>query len=246
MSSNASKEPAYLKQELKEEDVSKLLKIIETVQKDNMAFDFLEPVDYQGLGLYDYPKIITHPMDIGTLKSNLEKGEYKTFQDFSSDLNLIWKNCRTYNLPGSEIVKMANHCDKKFKQLMEKQFKNYQSSSKGGNAANKKNNNNESANSGNNGLTLAEKTKLIEAIREQSNEGLTQVVKIILKECPKGIEDIDNEKLQIKIDLLDHRTYELINNYFEKAGNTTVAAGAASGGNNNNAGSAEKNKTPKK
>ena len=63
---------------------------------------------------------------------------------------------------------------------------------------------------------------MIESIREQPNEGLTQIVKIILKECPKGIEDIDNEKLQIKIDLLDNRTYELINQYLEKnnSGNT--------------------------
>lgn len=246
MSSNNSKEPIYLKQELKEEDVAKLLKIIETVQKDNMAFDFLEPVDWEGLGLLDYPKIISHPMDIGTLKKNLEEGQFKTFQDFLSDLNLIWKNCRTYNLPGSEIVKMANHCDKKFKQLIDKAFKNYQVSNKGSSASNKKNNNNDSS-TNNNGLTLSEKTKLIEAIREQSNEGLTQVVKIILKECPKGIEDIDNEKLQIKIDLLDHKTYDLINNYFDKAGNNAAAGGSGpSGGNNNNSSNAEKNKTPKK
>ena len=50
-------------------------------------------------------------------------------------------------------------------------------------------------------------------------------MKIILKECPKGIEDIDNEKLQIKIDLLDYKTYELIVQYLEKnnnGGNTST------------------------
>lgn len=229
MSAATSKDPAYLKQEIKEEDVTKLKKIFETMEKDNMAYDFLEPVDYESLGLSDYPKIITHPMDLGTVKKNLIEGTYKTFQDFLSDINLIWKNCRTYNLPGSEIVKMANHCDKKFKTLMDKNFKNYQGSKVSANNSKAKTENN-------NGLTSTEKNKLIEAIREQSNEGLTQVVKIILKECPKGIEDIDNEKLQIKIDLLDHKTYELINNYFEKASN-----------NNNGAnGAVDKNKTPKK
>lgn len=126
-------------------------------------------------------------------------------QDFMSDINLIWQNCRKYNLPGSEIVKMANHCDKKFKQLVDKNFKNYKSkgdSTKGKNE--------------NSGLSLSDKTKLIESIREQDNEGLTQIVKIILKECPIGIEDIDSEKLQIKIDLLDYKTYDLINQYLEK------------------------------
>lgn len=215
-----SKEPPYAKFEIKDEDVTKIKKIFETLEKDPSAYDFLEPVDYVSLGIMDYPKVIQHPMDLGTAKKNLIDGVYKTFQDFLSDINLIWKNCRTYNLPGSEIVKMSNHCDKKFKQLMDKQFKNYQ------NKASTK------AKNDNNGLTLAEKTKLIEAIREQSNEGLTQVVKIILKECPKGIEDIDNEKLQIKIDLLDHKTYELINNYFDKNANS----------NSPN----DKNKTPKK
>ena len=205
MSSATSKEPAYYKNEINEEEIKKLEKIFDTMEKDNQAFEFLQPVDYVGLQILDYPKIITHPMDLGTVKKNLLNREYKIFQDFMSDINLIWKNCRTYNLPGSEIVKMANHCDKKIKQLIDKQFKNYQN--KGGSTKNKNENNT---------LTLAEKTKLIESIREQPNEGLTQIVKIILKECPKGIEDIDSEKLQIKVDLLDKKTYESINQYLEK------------------------------
>jgi hypothetical protein len=57
---------------------------------------------------------------------------------------------------------------------------------------------------------MTEKMNLTDKIRILSNEGLTQVVKLIMKECPNGIEDIDSEKLQIKIDLIDHRTYELL------------------------------------
>ena len=207
MSSATSKEPAYYKNEITDEEIKKLEKIFDTIERDNQAYEFLAPVDYVALNILDYPKIITHPMDLGTVKKNLLNGEYKIFQDFMSDLNLIWKNCRTYNLPGSEIVKMANHCDKKMKSLIDKQFKNY----KGKADTSKTKNENAS-------LTLSDKSKLIESIRGQSNEGLTQIVKIILKECPKGIEDIDNEKLQIKIDLLDYRTYDLINQYLEKNG----------------------------
>ena len=207
MSSATSKEPAYYKNEITDEEIKKLEKIFDTIERDNQAYEFLAPVDYVALNILDYPQIITHPMDLGTVKKNLLNGEYKIFQDFMSDLNLIWKNCRTYNLPGSEIVKMANHCDKKMKSLIDKQFKNY----KGKGDTSKTKNENSS-------LTLSDKSKLIESIRGQSNEGLTQIVKIILKECPKGIEDIDNEKLQIKIDLLDYRTYDLINQYLEKNG----------------------------
>ena len=206
MSSVSSKEPAYYKNEITEEDIKKLEKIFETIEKDTHSYEFLAPVDYVALNILDYPKIITHPMDLGTVKKNLLNGDYKIFQEFMNDLNLIWRNCRTYNLPGSEIVKMANYCDKKMRQLIDKQFKNYKPK---GDSSKIKNDNTSY-------LTLSDKTKLIEIIKEQNNEGLTQIVKIILKECPKGIEDIDNEKLQIKIDLLDYKTYELINQYLEK------------------------------
>jgi seryl-tRNA synthetase len=108
---------------------------------------------------------------------------------------------------------MANHCDKRFRQLVDKQFKNYRNKAES-----------IKSKSSNTSLSLEEKTKLIEGIKEQSNEGLTQIVKIILKECPKGIEDIDNEKLQIKIDLLDYRTYELINQYLEKNNGGNILA----------------------
>ena len=202
-SSVAVKEPAYFKIEIGEEEKKKLDNIFKTMENDPQAIDFLVPVDYVALNILDYPTIITHPMDLGTVKKNLEDGEYKIFQDFMSDINLIWKNCKTYNKAGSDIVKMATHCEKRMKALIDKQFKNYQSKSN-----NKKNNTSN--------LTYEQKKKLIENIRELNNDTLTQIVKIILKDCPKGIEDIDTEKLQIKVDLIDHKTYENINQIIEK------------------------------
>lgn len=203
-STTAIKEPAYYKIELGEEEKKKLDKIFNLMENDPQAIDFLVPVDYVALNILDYPTIITHPMDLGTVKKNLENGEYKLFQDFMSDINLIWKNCKTYNKAGSEIVKMALHCEKKMKMLIDKQFKNYQNKT-----TNKKSSNNSN-------LSYEQKTKLIQNIRELNNETLTQIVKIILKDCPKGIEDIDTEKLQIKVDLIDHKTYESINQIIEK------------------------------
>ena len=220
MSYPVSKEPAYYKNKIEDEEIKKLQKIFEIMKKDQKAKEFLKPVDYIGLNLLDYPKIISHPMDLGTVRINLENGEYDTFQDLMSDLNLIWRNCRTYNIPGSEIVKMANHCDKRMKSLIDKQFKNMKpkvDSSKG--KKEKEKEKEKVKEKENASLSLSEKANLIQNIREQTNENLTQIVKTILKECPKALEDIDNEKLQIKIDLLDLRTYDLINQYLQKNNN---------------------------
>ena len=197
----SSKEPPYLKCQITQEDITKLQKIFTVLESDPQAIDFLEPVDYIGLNILDYPDIIKHPMDLGTVKKNLLNKVYNTFQDFLSDIDLIWKNCKTYNMNGSEIVKMCNHCEKIFKKQMEKLFKNYNSNSK---KDKEKNNHNENV------LSMNEKINLTEKIRILSSDGLTQVVNIISKECPDVIENIGSEKIQIKIDLLDHKTYNLL------------------------------------
>ena len=203
MSTQSQKELPYLKCEITEEDIKLLKKVFEGMENDKQAIEFLDPVDYVTLNIPDYPKIIKNPMDLGTAKRKLLNGEYNIFQDFLNDINLIWHNCKTYNQPGSDIVKMANHCEKTFKKLMDKYFKNYQNKSKN-------NNKNENVK-----LTMNEKIKLVEKIREQPNETLTQIIKMLLKEAPKAVEDIDNEKLQIKIDYLDHKMFDMINNLIE-------------------------------
>ena len=200
MSSN--KEPPFLKNPITSEDITKIKKVFHTLENDNQAIDFLEPVDYMGLNLLDYPTIIKHPMDLGTCKNKLLNGEYKIFQEFIDDVNLIWENCRTYNLQGSQIVKKANALDKKIRQLIDKQFKNAKAKTESSKNKNQ--------------LSATDKAKLIDMIRQQSNEGLTQIVKIILKNCPEGIEDIDSDKLQIKIDFLTIKEFNLINEYVEK------------------------------
>ena len=191
------KEVPFINNPITSDDIKKLEKVFTSIEADPQAYDFLEPVDYVALNILDYPSIIKTPMDLGTVKSNLKDKKYPTFLEFFSDIDLIWTNCRTYNMAGSEIVKMANHCEKAFKKLIEKQFKNYMSKSSSKNEIE----DNDST------LTMEQKMKLTDKIRVLSNEGLTQVVKLIMKECPKGIEDVDSEKLQIKIDLIDHKTY---------------------------------------
>ena len=69
-------------------------------------------------------------------------------------------------------------------------------------------------------MTPSEKVKFAELIRTQNNETLQQIVKLILKEAPKAIDDSDSEKFQIKLGGIDYRVYDmiikLIENYINK------------------------------
>ncbi|RYH29039.1 hypothetical protein EON65_09880 [archaeon] len=68
---------------------------------------FKEPVDWESLGLLDYPTIISKPMDLKTLRQNLDKGIYSRPGEFAADMRLIFSNAMTYNIPGSRVYNHA-------------------------------------------------------------------------------------------------------------------------------------------
>ncbi len=42
-------------------------------------------------------------MDLGTVQNKLNEGEYLYVEDMIDDIQLIWDNCKTYNVAGSVI-----------------------------------------------------------------------------------------------------------------------------------------------
>lgn len=69
---------------------------------------FREPVPWKELQLFDYLDIIGNkPMDLGTLSKNLASGQYKSVNDCTSDMRLIWTNALVYNAQGSKIYQQA-------------------------------------------------------------------------------------------------------------------------------------------
>lgn len=69
-------------------------------------------------------------------------------------------------------------------------------------------------------LTLNEKINLTERIRRLTNEGLAAFVRLLQKECPQACEDLEGDRLQIRVDNIDRKTFgnalELIESCPEK------------------------------
>ena len=108
---------------ISKEEKTKFNNILDTLLNDHYAYIFKEPVDYVGLGLTDYLDVVKNPMDLGTVKAKLINENYNSYQDVIDDLNLIWANCKLYNLQGSDIYLTAVHMEKTCKKLLEKNFK---------------------------------------------------------------------------------------------------------------------------
>ncbi len=50
---------------------------------------------------------LQNPMDLGTIHARLSKGRYPSAEAVWADIQLVWRNCRTYNEAGSEVFKAA-------------------------------------------------------------------------------------------------------------------------------------------
>ena len=75
------------------------------------------------MGLLDYPKVIKTPMDLGTVRSKLERGDYTSSKEFRHDVNLVWTNCMTYNADGSDYYLIASNLKKVFEEKYSKMIK---------------------------------------------------------------------------------------------------------------------------
>lgn len=57
------------------------------------------------------------------------------------------------------------------------------------------------------GVTAEMKYELIDKVKKLSNEGLTQMVQHIQQVLPRSISDMENDKVQIKIDDFDRDAF---------------------------------------
>ncbi|GMT32994.1 hypothetical protein PFISCL1PPCAC_24291 [Pristionchus fissidentatus] len=64
---------------------------------------FLEPVDVEGMQLWDYYDVVSEPMDLSTIRKKLEYKQYATAAEVSSDIHLMCNNCFKFNKPADVV-----------------------------------------------------------------------------------------------------------------------------------------------
>ena len=127
---------------LRREGYTQVKGLIESIENDRNADAFREPVDWEGkhpqprstfifnewtnfdffieMGLLDYPQIVKNPMDLATCKEKLLSGKYPTYEEVFGDIQLIWDNCKLYNMIGCEIYKICERMEKTAKRQIQK------------------------------------------------------------------------------------------------------------------------------
>jgi len=92
---------------------------LDHVMKHQKAGPFLAPVDPVKLSLPDYHEVVSEPMDLGTVRRNLQLGRLKSMSDFVRDVHLTFDNAKAYNVNKSHVFKWANELRNRFNKEMD-------------------------------------------------------------------------------------------------------------------------------
>ena len=95
------------------------LTALKQLMNHKWAFPFNAPVDHVGLGLTTYPEIVKKPMDLGTVRKNVERSHvgdagsdpsyapYTNCEQLNADVMLTFANAKLYNPAPTDVHVMA-------------------------------------------------------------------------------------------------------------------------------------------
>ena len=190
--------------------------ILRFLQTREDSQPFLEPVDWQAYGLTDYPEIIQHPMDLGTIQTRLEGGQYKDPSAFASDVRLVWDNCAKYNRPDSDLYmtadKLSKLFEKKFVKLKGASSASSSSSAQPSSSSSSKKSSSSTASSSvlPDQATRADRLKLCQLVNQLTPEQLGSLVEMIQGQCPEALNEEEEEEIEIEVNNIDGPTLQTL------------------------------------
>ena len=192
-------------------------KVIAELWENEESVPFREPVDYKTLGLLDYPILIRTPMDLSTIKKKLKANKYRKNQDFIDDIQLIWENCKHYNLDTSNIYRSSLKMEKLSKRILKK-YSIIKKISAGGSMSKKIHKNNLKT------MVFYEeiprvseedKAKLSSFFKGSDQEKLFKVMSIINENLPLTIQE-NEEIYTVRLSELNKETIEKIAGIYQE------------------------------
>mmetsp|Transcript_37045 Transcript_37045/g.124124 ORF Transcript_37045/g.124124 Transcript_37045/m.124124 type:complete len:371 (-) Transcript_37045:226-1338(-) len=96
-----------------------VLKLLNELLRHQYVGPFAAPVDPRIYpSYYEGPRAVADPIDLGSIKKNLEAGAYADADAVKTDVDRVWANCRQYNGEESEIARMAETLEEIFDEKM--------------------------------------------------------------------------------------------------------------------------------
>lgn len=191
--------------------LSKMYQLVQWLSNQKDVDAFLDPVDWKTLGLTDYPLVIAHPMDLGTIKGRLESGHYSKHAQVAEDVRLVWNNCKAYNQEGSYLYKIAEKLAGKFE---EKYVKIKTEEPEGPEDENQP-------------PSLEDKRQFRANMYKITSDQLGEIVQTLEQQCQEALAKVGGkDEIEINIDKIAPRTFHFLANLVKNSLPEKKAAGA--------------------
>lgn len=102
------------------EPLRKCAQVLKTIMGSPNAVWFNKPVDPVALDIPDYLTVVKQPMDLSTVKANLESGALESPEDFKAAVLLVFSNAVLYNTNKEHAVNIAARA---LRQTFEEKFR---------------------------------------------------------------------------------------------------------------------------
>lgn len=190
-------------------------KVLQSMIQRSDTEPFRVPVDWKGMGLFDYPTLIKKPMDLGTVKRNINARKYKTIPEAAEDIRLVWTNCMTYNQDGSDFFLLAKNLSKKFEEKYSKLVNDLQLDVR-----------NDSGTSHSSGVvTLDEKRTFAKSLYTLSKEDLGKLIVEVDHKCPAALtKNMGEDEAELNVDKIPGALFQDLKKFVTDCHTTTPAA----------------------
>lgn len=159
---------------------------------------FREPVDHVALGLTDYMKVISHPMDLGSIGKKLERSQYLVPDDFAGDVRLVWQNAITYNSATSMFGVVAGILAQSFDRRMALITRSA-SQDPGRPIPDRPG-----------WPTFQQKKKFYDLCTKLTLQDLNNMVGIVQRSCPGAVQQCGHKEVEVDVDELDTETFQKV------------------------------------
>jgi len=186
-------------------------KVLEKLIADPESEPFRSPVEWEAWGLLDYPKIVKEPMDLGTVKKNVESDNYNDLKEFNRHVQLVWKNCMAYNADKSDYFKIASRFEKRYEKEISRIMKKHGlmpatstgRSSTGGTVLTR-------------APTSDEKASLCRAIYDLNEIQLGQLIEQIDAECESVLDKTSKSEVIIDVDAITMANFTKLDSFLKE------------------------------
>jgi len=193
-------------------------KVLQSMIQRSDTEPFRVPVDWKGMGLFDYPTLIKKPMDLGSVKRNINARKYKSIPEAAEDIRLVWTNCMTYNQDGSDFFLLAKNLSKKFEEKYSKLVNDLQLDVKS-----------ESLSSISGVVTLDEKRSFAKSLYTLSKEDLGKLIVEVDHKCPAALtKNMGEDEAELNVDKIPPALFAELKTFVANC-HTSTPAGTKKG-----------------